>query len=45
MIEMGYQFVTLLGDARLLTMAGQQVVQEMRTGAPKPAAGAGSSTY
>ncbi len=45
MIEMGYQFVTLLGDARLLTMAGQQVVQEMRTGAAKPAAGAGSSTY
>jgi len=45
MIEMGFQFVTLLGDARLLTMAGQQVVQEMRAGAAKPAAGAGGSTY
>jgi 4-hydroxy-2-oxoheptanedioate aldolase len=45
MIEMGFQFVTLLGDARLLTMAGQQIVQEMRAGAAKPAAGAGGSTY
>ena len=46
MIEMGFQFVTLLGDARLLTMAGQQVVQEMRSGAPaKAAASGGSSTY
>ncbi len=46
MIEMGFQFVTLLGDARLLTMAGQQVVQEMRSGAPaKAAAAGGGSTY
>src|SRR5437879_187418 len=45
MIEMGFQFTTLLGDARLLTMAGQQVVQEMRAGAPVKAAAAGSSTY
>jgi len=45
MIEMGFQFVTLLGDARLLTMAGQQVVQEMRAGAAKPAAAASGSTY
>ncbi len=42
---MGFQFVTLLGDARLLTMAGQQVVQEMRAGAAKPAAAASGSTY
>jgi 4-hydroxy-2-oxoheptanedioate aldolase len=34
MIEMGYNFTTLLGDARLLTMAGQQVLREMRGGAP-----------
>src|SRR5437868_1836812 len=45
MIEMGFRFTTLLGDARLLTMAGQQVVQEMRAGAPVKAAAAGSSTY
>jgi 4-hydroxy-2-oxoheptanedioate aldolase len=40
MIAMGFQFVTLLGDARLLTMAGQQVVREMREGtsAAAPAA-------
>jgi len=36
-IAMGFRFVTLLGDARLLTMAGQQVVREMREGAPAPA--------
>src|SRR5260370_760966 len=45
MIEMGFQFTALLGDARLLTMAGQQAVQEMRAGAPVKAAAAGSSTY
>jgi 4-hydroxy-2-oxoheptanedioate aldolase len=46
MIEMGFQFVTLLGDARLLAMAGQQTVQAMREDAPaKPAAAAGSATY
>lgn len=45
MIEMGFQFVTLLGDARLLTMAGQQTVQAMRDGAPAKAAAGGSSTY
>jgi 4-hydroxy-2-oxoheptanedioate aldolase len=45
MIEMGFRFVTLLGDARLLTMAGQQVVQEMRAGAPAKPAAAGGSPY
>jgi 4-hydroxy-2-oxoheptanedioate aldolase len=38
MIAMGFQFVTLLGDARLLTMAGQQVIREMRDGTPAAAA-------
>ncbi len=32
MIEMGFQFTTLLGDGRLLTMAGEQVLREMRGG-------------
>jgi 4-hydroxy-2-oxoheptanedioate aldolase len=45
MIEMGFRFTTLLGDARLLTMAGQQIVQEMRADAPAKAAAAGGSTY
>jgi 4-hydroxy-2-oxoheptanedioate aldolase len=45
MIEMGFQFVTLLGDARLLSMAGLQVVQEMRTGAPVKAVTTDSATY
>src|SRR5262249_40613539 len=45
MIAMGFQFVTLLGDARLLTMAGQQVIREMReAGAPATAAPAKSSS-
>jgi 4-hydroxy-2-oxoheptanedioate aldolase len=39
MIGMGFAFVTVMGDARLLTMAGQQAVREMREGAAtaKPA--------
>jgi 4-hydroxy-2-oxoheptanedioate aldolase len=42
-IQMGFDFTTLLGDARLLTMAGQQVVAEMRqTNAPSTPS---SSTY
>ena len=41
-IAMGFRLVTLLGDARLLTMAGQQVVREMREGAPAPAKPSGS---
>ncbi len=36
-VAMGFQFVTLLGDARLLTMAGQQVIREMREGTPAAA--------
>jgi 4-hydroxy-2-oxoheptanedioate aldolase len=47
MVAMGYDFVTLLGDARLLTMAGQQVVREMRDKAGPAASqgGATGSTY
>jgi 4-hydroxy-2-oxoheptanedioate aldolase len=37
-IGMGFNFTTLLGDARLLTMAGTAVVKEMKEG------GAGSSS-
>ena len=39
MIAMGFVFTTLLGDARLLTVAGQQTVREMResAGTAKPA--------
>jgi 4-hydroxy-2-oxoheptanedioate aldolase len=36
MIEMGYSFTTLLGDARLLAVACQQILGEMR-GGPAPA--------
>jgi 4-hydroxy-2-oxoheptanedioate aldolase len=47
MLAMGFQFVTLLGDARLLTMAGQQVIREMREGTPAaaPASAKPSSPY
>jgi len=44
MIAMGFQFVTLLGDARLLTMAGQQVIREMREGTPAAAPAAKPSS-
>jgi len=39
MISMGFAFTTLLGDARLLTLAGQHTVREMREtgGTSKPA--------
>jgi 4-hydroxy-2-oxoheptanedioate aldolase len=30
MVEMGFDFVTIMGDVRLLTAAGQHVVREMR---------------
>jgi 4-hydroxy-2-oxoheptanedioate aldolase len=42
MIEMGFTFVTVGGDNRFMTMAGQAAAAEMK-GAPKP--GAGSSPY
>ncbi len=42
MIDMGYQFVTLLGDARLMAMKAAEILSEMREGAD---AGGGSSTY
>ena len=41
MVAMGFDFVTLLGDARLLTLAGQQAVREMRE-EPGGKRGAGS---
>jgi len=34
MIEMGYNFTTIMGDAALLRMAASQVLQQMRDGAP-----------
>ncbi|HUN45112.1 MAG TPA: aldolase/citrate lyase family protein [Stellaceae bacterium] len=40
MLGMGFQFVTVMGDARLLTMAGQHVVREMRESAGKPSTSA-----
>ena len=38
MITMGFQLVTVMGDVRLMNMAGQQVIREMREGAPATAA-------
>jgi hypothetical protein len=32
MIEMGYNFTTIMGDAALMRAAGQQVLQQMRDG-------------
>jgi 4-hydroxy-2-oxoheptanedioate aldolase len=39
MIEMGYNFTTIMGDAALLRMAATQVLQQVREGMPaaKPA--------
>jgi 4-hydroxy-2-oxoheptanedioate aldolase len=37
MIEMGYNFTTIMGDAALLRMAASQVVQQMREGVPAAA--------
>ncbi len=42
MIELGFQFVTLLGDARLMAMKSAELLSEMRE---TTAAGGGSSTY
>jgi hypothetical protein len=42
MIELGFTFVTVGGDNRFMTLAGQAATAEMR-GAPKP--GGGSSPY
>jgi 4-hydroxy-2-oxoheptanedioate aldolase len=44
-IARGFNFTTLLGDARLMTMAGSQVLKEMREGAPAGAAAAKGSVY
>jgi 4-hydroxy-2-oxoheptanedioate aldolase len=38
MIALGFEFVTVLGDARLMTLAGTQALKEMRAGAAAPAA-------
>ena len=40
-IEKGFQFVTVSSDARLMAAGAQQVMAQMRTGAPKSASGAG----
>jgi hypothetical protein len=42
MLGMGFKFVTVMGDVRLLTMAGQQIVREMREGAAAPPKASGS---
>jgi 4-hydroxy-2-oxoheptanedioate aldolase len=44
-IGMGFDFTTLLGDARLMSMAGNQVVKEMREGGAGTGGGAKGSTY
>ncbi len=43
MIGMGFDFTTVLGDARLLAIAGQQALREMRAEAPAPAATPGGT--
>lgn len=45
MVAMGFDFVTVMGDVRLLTLAGQHAMQEMRDGAPAAAGGKGSTPY
>ena len=50
MIEMGFKFVTVGGDARFVTMGAAAAVAEMREGTnsgatPKPAAGGSTSPY
>jgi 4-hydroxy-2-oxoheptanedioate aldolase len=44
-IGMGFDFTTLLGDARLLTLAGNQVIKEMREGGAGSGGGAKGSVY
>jgi 4-hydroxy-2-oxoheptanedioate aldolase len=44
MIAMGFDFVTILSDTRLLTVGGLQTVQEMRS-APAAASGKPASPY
>jgi 4-hydroxy-2-oxoheptanedioate aldolase len=45
MIGMGFDLVTVLGDARLMVMAGTQALREMRAGAPAPGAEKPASPY
>jgi len=45
MIALGFDFVTLMGDARLLTMAGQQIVREMREAKTASETRSSSATY
>jgi 4-hydroxy-2-oxoheptanedioate aldolase len=45
MIEMGFTFVTVGGDARFLTAGAQAAVQEARSGAPARSAASGSGPY
>jgi 4-hydroxy-2-oxoheptanedioate aldolase len=44
-IARGFNFTTLLGDARLMTMAGNQVVKEMREGGKGAEPAKGGSVY
>lgn len=44
-IGMGFNFTTLLGDARLMTLAGNQVIKEMREGGAGSGGGAKGSVY
>ncbi len=44
-IARGFDFTTLLGDARLLTMAGTQILKEMREGGGGSAGAAKGSVY
>lgn len=45
MIAMGFRFVTVMGDVRLMNMAGSQVLRDMREGASAEAGGKQSSPY
>ncbi len=45
MIALGYDFVTVFGDTRLLAMAGTQAVKEMRGAAPAAQRGKSAGPY
>jgi 4-hydroxy-2-oxoheptanedioate aldolase len=44
-IAMGFQFVTVSSDARLMAAGAQQVMAKMRAGSPPAAAAAGTASY
>jgi 4-hydroxy-2-oxoheptanedioate aldolase len=45
MIALGFDYVTVLGDIRLMTMSGEQALAEMRQASPKPAGNRSGSPY